>query len=101
MKHVLITGGNKGIGLETTKLFVDLGYTITVFARDISPIEGFKNCQGIKFDLQNISGISKLISELEFIDILINNAGIMNTCGYDNYPQSKKEEMIKINIEAQ
>ncbi len=100
MKHVLITGGNKGIGLETTKLFVDLGYNITVLARDLSPIKGLKNCRGIQFDLHNIEAIPQLISEVEFIDILINNAGIMHTCGYDNYPRNKKEEMLKINLEA-
>ena len=28
MKSVVITGGNKGIGLETTKLFLDAGYSV-------------------------------------------------------------------------
>jgi NAD(P)-dependent dehydrogenase (short-subunit alcohol dehydrogenase family) len=100
MKHVLITGGNKGIGLETTKLLLDFGYKITVIAKDIELIKGIKNCQAIKFDLQNINDISKLILDLEHIDILVNNAGIMNTCVFDNYPEDKKELMIKINLEA-
>ena len=99
-KHVLITGGNKGIGLEVTKLFLNLNYKVTVIARDIEPIKVFSNCTGIEFDLQNIEDISKLISSLEHIDILINNAGIMNTCGFDNYPKNKKELMIRINLEA-
>lgn len=99
-KHVLITGGNKGIGLETTKLFLDLGFKITVLARDLSTIKGFRNCNFIEYDLCNIEDISTTISDLDNIDILINNAGIMNTFGYDSYPRIKKEEIIKVNLEA-
>lgn len=38
MQRVLITGGNKGIGLELTKLFVDKNFEIIVVARDFSDI---------------------------------------------------------------
>jgi 3-oxoacyl-[acyl-carrier protein] reductase len=99
-KHVLITGGNKGIGLETTKLFIEKGVRVTVLARDLSSIKGLSQCRGIEFDLCKIENISKIVSDLGDIDILINNAGIMNTCSYDNYPARDKEEMIKINLEA-
>jgi len=99
-KHVLITGGNRGIGLETSKMFLDLGYEITVIARDLSTMKALKNCRCIEHDLCNIDAIPQIISDLDDIDILINNAGIMNTCLYDNYPDIKKEEIIKINLEA-
>ena len=99
MKHVLITGGNKGIGLEVTRQLLDLGFAVTVLARDLSPIEDL-NCRGIKFDLHNIKDIANVVSSIDDIDILINNAGIMNTCRYHDYPEGKKMEMLKINIEA-
>ena len=35
MKNVLITGGNKGIGLAVTEKFIDDGDTVIVVARDI------------------------------------------------------------------
>lgn len=101
-KTVLITGGNKGIGLEVTREFLNLNYNIIVVARDFNDFE-FKNnnkIKQIKFDLTKVEEISALISSLEPIDILINNAGVMYSLPYDQYPNDKKESMLKLNIEA-
>jgi len=98
-KHVLITGGNKGIGLETTKLFLALDYNVTVIARDPSTLDGLQ-CQFIPFDLREIKKIKQLISEIDTVDILVNNAGIMNTFGYENYAENAKNDLLKINLEA-
>ena len=101
-KTVLVTGGNKGIGLETTRLFRQMGYKVIVVARDFSdgaiqPADSIiKKC----FDLTNIDRIPQLIAELGHIDILINNAGVMYSLPYDNYPQEKINQMLKLNIEA-
>ncbi len=100
MKHVLITGGNKGIGFETTKLFLDSGFKVTVIARDFSGMEPMDNCFFFEFDLTNINEIKDTVRQLDDVDILINNAGIMNTFSYDNYPSIKKDEILKINLEA-
>ena len=99
-KHVLITGGNKGIGLKTTQLFLDLNFKVTVLARNTSSIKSYKNCSRIDYDLSKVEGIKDLISSMEPVDILINNAGIMNTYSYSDYPNDKKDEMLRINLEA-
>ena len=99
-KHALITGGNKGIGLETTKLLIAQGYNVTVLARNNSSIQHMDYCQAIDFDLLEIEKIAPLINKLEPIDVLINNAGIMHTYTYDSYPPLKKADMIRINLEA-
>ena len=100
MKHVLITGGNKGIGLETTKMFLDKGYFVTILARDFSNFQPMENCNLIEFNLTEIDKIESLIKSIEEVDILINNAGIMNTFTFDNYPKDKKEEILKVNLDA-
>ena len=38
-KKVLITGGNKGIGLATSKLFLARGYSVIAVARDFSDLD--------------------------------------------------------------
>ena len=100
MKTVLITGGNKGIGLELTKSFLDLEYNVIVIARDFENVAFNNKVTCIPYDLTNVEGIPKLIASLGDIDILINNAGVMYSLPYDRYPQDKVDTMLKINLEA-
>ncbi len=101
-KTVLITGGNKGIGLEVTKQFLNLEYNIIIIARDFKNFK-FKNNSKIKqieFDLSKVDDIPNLIDSLDNIDILINNAGVMYALPYNKYPNEQKDTMIKLNLEA-
>jgi len=101
-KTVLITGGNKGIGLELTREFLKLEYKIIIIARDFENFEFSKNkqVQMISFDLINIDKISELVATLPDIDVLINNAGVMYALPYDQYPNDKVETMLKLNIKS-
>ncbi len=101
-KTVLITGGNKGIGLEITRLFLDKNHNIIVVARDFTgfPFAQNPSVQKLQFDLTQIEKIPELISEMGEINILINNAGIMHTRAFDDYPQEKINSILKVNIEA-
>jgi len=101
MKKILITGGNKGIGLATTTLFLENGFEVTVVARNKEGVKiKNKNLHFIPFDLTNIDEIPQLARKIGPIDVLINNAGLMNSLPYDNYPREKKEAILKTNIEA-
>jgi len=89
LKKVLITGGNKGIGLEVTRLFLQNNYKVVVVARDYENFEfnNNENVEKIEYDVSNINGICDLVSKIGYVDILVNNAGIMNSIPYDNYPE--------------
>ncbi len=100
MKHILITGGNKGIGLETTKQLLELGHHVIVLARDGSPLKDLKNCDFIEYDLKNIAGIPALIASLGRIDVLINNSGIMHAIPFDKYSSQDKDDLMRINLDA-
>ncbi len=100
MKRILITGGNKGIGLETTKILSERGHHTIVVARENVNLENIKNCQFIGYDLRNVSGIKALVTTLGELDVLINNSGIMHACSFDNYPTQLKEDLLRINLEA-
>jgi len=100
MKTVLITGGNKGIGLALTKAFLELNYKVIAIARDFKDFAYADKVECITYDLTNVEGIPALVESLGKIDSLINNAGVMYSLPYDAYPQEKVNTMLKLNLEA-
>ena len=84
-KIAIVTGGNAGIGLETTKTLAAAGATVIVPARDTEKAR--KNLQGIahveleEMDLINPGSIDsfakKFLTSGRPLHLLINNAGIM------------------------
>jgi NAD(P)-dependent dehydrogenase (short-subunit alcohol dehydrogenase family) len=88
-KVALITGANKGIGLETARQLGKLGITVLVGARDLAKGEAAVaelkkdgvDARAVKLDVDNsadYTAVAKLIEkDYGRLDILINNAGIM------------------------
>ncbi|NDV23421.1 SDR family NAD(P)-dependent oxidoreductase [Desulfovibrio sp. JC022] len=101
-KTVLITGGNKGIGLELTDVFIADGADVIVAARDFSNFKHNDHPQvrTETYDFTNVAGIPEFINSLPAIDVLINNAGVMYATAYDEYTAEDVEKVLKINIEA-
>jgi len=103
LNRVLITGGNKGIGLEVVKRFLEVDYDVIVVARDFSNF-AFKDNEKvtmIEYDLSNTEGLEKLVEEVGEIDTLINNAGYMQPkYTYDNYPKEAKEHIMNVDLHS-
>lgn len=99
---VLITGGNKGIGLAAARLFLKGDYRIYILGRDFSKLDAEieKGTEKVPFDLRRVEEIPALIQSLEPIDILINNAGILLGIFPDQYTEEMKRDMLKVNLEA-
>ena len=88
-KIVVITGGSRGIGLETTKDLLRQGATVIMASRDAvqanKAIESIQNnthkshCIFMHLDLTDYDNINQFVEQIKSkygkIDILINNAG--------------------------
>jgi NAD(P)-dependent dehydrogenase (short-subunit alcohol dehydrogenase family) len=84
-KIVIVTGGNTGIGLETTKVLAAAGATVIVPARDLEKAK--RNLQEIKnveiehldlIDPVSVDAFAKhFLASGRPLHLLINNAGIM------------------------
>jgi len=81
MKHVIITGTSRGIGLEMVKLFAKAGHKVLALSRNTRPVEGLKlkNVHSISCDITKEDSLEKAVSyirsEWKNVDVLVNNAG--------------------------
>jgi len=88
-KVALITGANKGIGLETARQLAQKNVTVLIGARDLAKgeqaaaelrQEGLE-ARAIALDVSKSTSIAKAAEEVEsefgHLDILVNNAGVM------------------------
>ncbi|AEF54388.1 SDR family NAD(P)-dependent oxidoreductase [Marinomonas posidonica] len=85
MKTVLVTGGSKGIGLESVLRYTELGYRVVTCSRNesvwINVIEKFPQLKSVDYQVVDISNDTSLEefflyikSQYKYLDIAINNA---------------------------
>lgn len=80
MQHVVITGANRGIGLELARYYQAHDWKVTGVCRDAAPELVEVAAQVIDgIDVSNAEDVARLAENLQgqAIDLLINNAGIM------------------------
>jgi len=109
-KVALITGGSRGIGFSTAKLFSEKGAQVVITSKDKSrlekSIENLSNTIGIAADIKNEEEVKNVVEQTikKFgkLDILVNNAGI--------FPKIKKlheieewewQEVLDVNLTGQ
>ena len=114
-KTAVITGCNRGIGKEILKNFSKNGAKVFAcarkidekFTKDIAELEKKNNSEiiPISFDLSNEDEIKnaakKILSLSEKIDILINNAGLIDTALFQMTSSKKLKEVFEINFFSQ
>ena len=81
MKHVVITGANRGIGLELARHYKGAGWGVTGVCRETSQELEEYAAQIIEdIDVAGADSLERLVAALQgqTIDLLINNAGILH-----------------------
>jgi dihydroanticapsin dehydrogenase len=109
-KVALVTGGSRGIGFSTAKVFSEHGAQVVITSKDSSRIgdsvSKLSNTVGMAADIKNENEVKKVVDQTidKFgkLDILVNNAGI--------FPQIKQlheieeyewQEVLDINLTGQ
>ena len=105
-QKVLITGGGSGIGLALAKKFLDNDNTVIITGRNLSKLEKVKQenpkIHIFQNDVTQEADVKKLAETIQNqfggIDVLINNAGIMNLVDAGNEENNLQKQMQEIEI---
>jgi 3-oxoacyl-[acyl-carrier protein] reductase len=76
-RSVLVTGGNRGIGLAIARAFAEAGDTVTITHRSGDPPDGLA---GVRCDVTDPSSVAEAFSAVEEqqgpVEVLVANAGV-------------------------
>ena len=106
MKHVVITGTSRGIGLELVKIFAEKGDQVIAISRNIQQVEALqlKNVIPFACDLTNSEDLEKLTSYLQKkgqnVDVLINNAGTIVNKPFSETSTEEFKNVFNTNVFA-
>ncbi|MBT4990084.1 MAG: SDR family oxidoreductase [Rickettsiales bacterium] len=102
MKNIVITGANRGIGLELAKIYAPNNNIFAICRRSSNEVEQIKNVTVIpNTDLTDSLAIESAISKCpKEIDLLINNAGILQKVEFIDIANSKDDITNQFQINA-
>lgn len=75
MPAVLITGANRGIGLEFARQYSDDGWDVVATVRESSPELDELGVRIEALDMRDLDSVAKFSERLDSLDLLIANAG--------------------------
>ncbi|WP_040327359.1 SDR family NAD(P)-dependent oxidoreductase [Clostridium ihumii] len=113
-KVVIVTGGTRGIGFETVKLFLNHGAkvalcgskqeTVQKALNELNKIDIKFDVIGFSPDLSNINEVKdmtkKVLQKWGTIDVLINNAGISDSKSIYEYDDDHFAKIMDINVQG-
>ena len=104
MPHALITGANRGIGLEHARQLLERTWTVTAAVRDPDAADDLKaldpgdgRLKIIAYDASDLTAAETLKSQVEGpIDILFANAGVMGPRTQDDHRTAASEDFLDV-----
>lgn len=107
-KTALVTGAARGIGLATTKLFLETGYRVAMIDRDGPALaeasEGLEAALPVLCDVSQPDQVASMVAEvahkLSRIDALVNNAGVADFGPMAETTFERWREVMETNLDG-
>lgn len=100
MKHVLITGGARGIGFGIAEAMLAAGYHVTVTGlteAEVAGVPGRENLRAVRLDVTDDADVARCVAGLTRLDALVNCAGIILRDGQEFTVQGF-QKVIDVNL---
>src|SRR5262245_51785661 len=109
-KTVLITGGSRGLGLALGREFVSRGACVAICARDVDELERAssdlvrpgRSVLAMPCDVSNMGEVGRMVEAVHehfgAIDVLVNNAGVIEVGPVETMTLADYEEALDINL---
>lgn len=102
MTTTLITGGNRSLGLETTRRLLDAGHTVYAGMRDTRDGDAALALGAIpvELDVTDQASVDAALDSLPALDVLVNNAGILGSSitGLDTLDAESMLQTLDTNV---
>ncbi len=105
-KRVVVTGASRGIGADLARRFASVGARVVLVARGADAIEKLAadlDGEAHPCDLGDRTQRDGLIRRIEAhgpIDVLVNNAGLLDTTAFDAMDPASIDALIDVNLHA-
>ena len=104
MKHVVITGGSRGIGAAAVQAFAARGDRVFfLYEKEHAAAEAIAKQTGataICCDVANGEAVKAAFAQIPQVDILICNAGICHTGLMSMLPESQWDRLFDVNVKG-
>ena len=105
-KHVVITGGTRGIGLMIARAMTEAGAYVIVVSRKreaCEAVEAELGCPAVVADLNQDEGVAALVKKVDesfggSLDVLFNNAGETWGAPLEDFPKAGWERVLGVNL---
>ncbi len=104
MKHVLVTGGSRGIGRAAVELFCRKGYSVSFFyhsrVEEAQALERRLGARGICCDVSDGDCVRDAVAALPPVDVLINNAGLSHYGLISQITSEEWDRLFAVNVKG-
>lgn len=101
MTTTLITGANRGLGLETTRRLIAAGHTVYAGVRDPARADAVRDLGAhvVRIEVTDPASVEAAVTQLPELDVLVNNAGILgDAAGVDDLDADAMRSVLETNV---
>ena len=104
----IVTGAARGIGLATTKLFINKGFRVAMVDRDVPELKkathGLDHVLPVNCDVSQEDQVNTMVQTVlqwsGCIDVLVNNAGVADFAAIQNTTFERWQEVMRTNLDG-